>query len=67
VKAVIKEYVQGLKHQHLPHDQGKALFSQKLCQWIAKQSVIAKAAMDADDHKPRAKRIKRNDIKKAWQ
>ena len=67
VKAVIKEYVQGLKHQHLPYDQGKALFPQKLCKFIAKQSVTAKATMYADDHKACTKRIECNYINKAWQ
>jgi hypothetical protein len=56
-----------LHNQKLPHDQGKALFSQKLRKFIAKQSVIAKTAMYANNYKSRAKSIESNHIYKAWQ
>jgi hypothetical protein len=67
MKIVVKEYVQGLHNQHLPHDQSKALFPQKLCKLVAKQAVIAKAAMYADNHEACSKCIERNHVYEAWQ
>ena len=67
VEVIMYEYVQGLHNQELPHDQSKALFSQELRKFIAKQSVIAKTAMYANNYKSRAKSIESNHVYKAWQ
>ena len=67
MEAVIKEYVEGLENQHLPHDQGKTFFPQKLCKVITKQSVIAEATMYANDHEACAKSIERNNVYEARQ
>ena len=64
VEVIMYEYVQGLHNQELPHDQSKALFSQELRKFIAKQTIIAEAAMDADDNEARAKRIGGNHVYK---
>ena len=53
-----------MHNQELPHDQGKALFSQELRKFIAKQTIIAEAAMNADDNEARAKRIGSNHVYK---
>ena len=67
MKAIVKEYVQGLHNQKLPHDQGKTFLPQKLCKFIAKQSVIAEATMYADDHEASTKCIDCDHVYKAWQ
>ena len=41
-EVIVDENVQGLHNQKLPHNQGKALFSQKLCKFIAKQFISIK-------------------------
>ena len=67
VKVIVEEYIQRLHNQKLPYNQGKALFPQKLCKLVAKQAVIAKAAMYADNHEACSKCIERNHIYEAWQ
>jgi hypothetical protein len=36
IETIIKEYIQGLHDQKLPHDQSKALFPQELRKFVAK-------------------------------
>ena len=67
MKAIVKEYVQGLHNQKLPHDQGKTFLTQKLCKLVVQQRMIAKAAMDTNNNKARTKCIEGNRIDKAWQ
>jgi hypothetical protein len=67
VEAVVQEYIQGLQNQHLPYDQRQAFLAQKFHKFVAKQAIMTKAAMCTDDHKPRAERIKRKNVYKAWQ
>ena len=67
VQEIVQEYIQGLQNQHLPHNQAKAFPAQKLHEFVAQQAMIAEAAMNADDNKTRANRIKGNNIEKAWQ
>ena len=66
VKAIVKEYVQGLHNQKLPYNQGKALFSQKLCKFVAQQSVVAEATMYANDHKACSESIECHHVYEAW-
>ena len=65
-KAIVEEYLQWLKNQHLPHDEGKAFFSAKLRKFVAKQAIVAKAAMYADDNQACTKCIERNRVYEAW-
>ena len=66
-KVIIEENIQRLHNQKLPHNQSKALFSQKLRKFIAQQGMITKAAMDTNNDQTRTKCIERDYIYKAWQ
>ena len=66
IKAVVKEYIKGLQDQKVPYDKCKALLSQKLRKFIAKQTIFTEAEMYADDHKACTKCIERDHVYIAW-